>query len=600
MGQVIVNPQSGLAEMHDDPNAVSELLGQGYHLPLHDADGNAFSAPYEQASELVNSGQYRQPSPEELGSWLEHAHYNSPMQKAGAFIEGAARGVGSFVAPILEEEFLGVPKEEQLKRQAYNPGTAAAGEIGSAAAATVMSSGVFGAARAEMAAPFLPNLIEKAGAAAAKGVELEGSFGNIARAATASAIQGGLYEAQHRITESMLGDPSAVSEHMIADVGLAALLSGAAGGAISAGLAPFSHIAKKVEKIDGLLKTLVPKEAGLVGDSAAPAMDRLGIDPSYQFKSAINIPSSKTWLDRFKGAMPDLGPSDVISFIKNPYGASAYQLGKIAEKLTTQKLVDVFGDQAPRVIPIVEAFKTGLNTVVKIEQKSAGLLGFGAYRATEKPTDLSQIHELEDKALKIEADPRIMIQNMQQHTEPIAQHMPDTAIALTQAVQKAVQMLSIARPNISKKSPLDKDPVPNANQTAQFNNVAHILNNPLSVMDHVKTGTITQEQLGLMKQVYPSLLQNMQKEVMKNLIRFQSESKGPLNYKTKIGLSKLLAQPLDSSLLSIGTNQISLSGAQPQQQGQGMPAKPSKSGMGKMDFSNREKTKAQLSAERIS
>lgn len=636
MNQVIVNPQSGLAESHD-PAAASELLQRGYHLPLHDDQGNAFSAPHAQASELINTGQYRQPSPEELGSWLEHAHYNSPQQKALAFIEGGTRGVSGPLAPILEEQFLGVPKEEQLKRKEYNPGTALSGEVASMAAATMMTSGFFGAAKAGAGIPFLPNLISKAATAATEGIAVEGTFGNIAKHAATAAIEGGLFAAQNEITENVLGDTNNLSQHVLADVGLSALLAGGAGGIIAGVGGPFSALSKKLGKASEFIKETATKQAK-TGETVAPDMvsqlgeplmarqvskNSMGLPKSLNSELFEHVPAmGPVPMETVEAAGPyplktpfladqgagliskirdqmDLGISDVMGLLKNPYGFGAYKLGKLIEKVTAKQIVNTFSDQAPKVISVLESFKKGLDSVAKIENKTASLFGYATSTAITSDESLLKLHSLYDDSHAIEQDPTILIDRMQKHTEPMANNMPDTTIALTHNVANALNLLKMAKPKLQKAAPLDRDPVPNQSQIANFNKIAHTLNNPLSVLDHIKSGTLSNDHMAVMKMAYPAVLQTMQKEALKNIMKHQSENKGNIDYKTRMGLSRLLGQPLDSSMLLIGKNQLALGGMPPPQPiPQGTGTKSSKSGISKMKSATREQTRAQQSVER--
>lgn len=611
MPTVLVNPDSGLAESHDDPSLVQQKLDSGYHLPLHDENGNAFSAPFDEAKELVSSGKYRQPGPDELNTWMKVSKFQQPAEQAKSFIEGAARGIGGPLATGAELA-MGVPAENIELRKHLNPGSAIAGEALSTVAATAATAGFFGEARAGMAAASLPGIIQKAGKAASDGIALEGTFGNIAKAATASAIEGGLYAAQNKITEGLIGDPNSFSEHILADVGVSSLLAGAAGGAIAAGMGPFSKLAKQVEKVSSFVKKAVP-EGTEISEASAPQMMRRfkqgpipglppSMDPNEPLFEHVPVPTaapkSNEWGAKLE--MPEFGAADIVSLIKNPYLYAASQISKMAAKVTLPKLAEAFGEQAPKVASILEAFKMGLNTVAKIEDKTAGLFGYNVFRASEKQESPFKLHDLYDDSNAIESDPGIFIKQMQKHTEPMAGDLPDTTIGLSKAAGNALNLIKGLRPNLQKTSFFDRTPQPTQGQIAKFNNIAHTINNPLSVLDHVKTGTLSQDHLNVMRQVYPSVFQNMQKETVKNLMRYQSENKSPLDYKMRLGLSKLLEQPLDSSLLSIGKNQMALGGMQQAQPAQHGPqnAKPSKSGISKMKSATREQTRAQQSVER--
>lgn len=148
-----------------------------------------------------------------------------------------------------------------------------------------------------------------------------------------------------------------------------------------------------------------------------------------------------------------------------------------------------------------------------------------------------------------------------------AHYLPDHAMAMDQAMGSAITYLNTLRPDISKKSPLDSAPIPNTAQKAIYNNALVIANNPTVVLDRVKDGSISQADIQVLGNLYPSLYNRMKEKIVTEMV--DAKSKGEvIPYKTRVGMSMFLAQPLDSSMtpVSIMAAQIG-SSAHPSEQG---------------------------------
>jgi hypothetical protein len=136
---------------------------------------------------------------------------------------------------------------------------------------------------------------------------------------------------------------------------------------------------------------------------------------------------------------------------------------------------------------------------------------------------------------------------------------------------------------------------PSKSQMHQWNEVHDIINDPHSVLDHVKKGTLNSHHIEAVKNVYPSLIHEMKQAVMENM---SPENIKKLNYSKRIALSKFLGQPMDSSLTqqSILSNQAAFAmnkannGKQGQTQGQQQMGKSTLGGMKEIKVGERDAT----------
>jgi hypothetical protein len=129
---------------------------------------------------------------------------------------------------------------------------------------------------------------------------------------------------------------------------------------------------------------------------------------------------------------------------------------------------------------------------------------------------------------------------------------------------------------------------PNKTQQASFMKHYDAVNDPLSVLDHVKNGTLSNEHMEALQAVHPGLLQNLQDQVSQQMSPSNMKS---LSYSKKVALSKFLGSPVDSSLTpqSVMANQANYApknAAQAMQKGQ----KSTQEGMSKLNLGSRSTT----------
>lgn len=158
----------------------------------------------------------------------------------------------------------------------------------------------------------------------------------------------------------------------------------------------------------------------------------------------------------------------------------------------------------------------------------------------------------------------------------VPHYLPETGTILAQRGGSAVQYLNSLRPEPKQISPLDRPLPPTEDQKMNFKNALEIAEQPLVVMDKIKSGTLTEHDMVHLNNLYPALVQKFRGQLTANLM--EAAEKGTyVPYKTRMGLSLFLGQPLDSTMLpeSIQAAQLSEFTAAPSQQS-GQPAAPIK------------------------
>lgn len=554
MPQVLVNPDSGLAETYP-ADIAAQKLQEGYHVPLHDTKGNSFSATREDASNLVASGEMRQPTETELNTWIEKGRFSTPLEQGKAFVRGTLKGIAGPLAPAAEHELLGTPYEEIQKNQKYNPGTTLGGEA--------LGMGI-GAAALPMAS--VAGIASKAGEAMAGGIALEGTFGNIAKTFVKGAVENELFAASHQIDESLLGNTKDTSENFLANMTMNAAL----GGGLSVAFRPIS-------------KAL----SGSIDSAALSAYDIFGKEMSPELTGAAKSISDAVGL---------------FSFLKHPGATIAYKVGKTA----LNQIKEQFSEHFPGKEALLDAFlrvaDSSRDISEKILENSGGLFGSGVSRILEENKKDEGLHELNSKVMDFSLNPEGLLDHSTNALGNIPEHMPGLTAAITETMGRAISYLNDQRPKMDKQAPLDMEKEPNVVQKAEFNRKAEIVNNPMAIFNRIKEGTLVPQHIEALATVYPSIYRQMQGAIQTKMVDFLSEHKPyEIPYQTRLAMSHFLGQNLDSSMTqpAIMNNQIALqSTAAQQSKKEAAQIKPSKSGMGKMKFVSGERTKFEQSQSR--
>lgn len=130
-------------------------------------------------------------------------------------------------------------------------------------------------------------------------------------------------------------------------------------------------------------------------------------------------------------------------------------------------------------------------------------------------------------------------------------YLPAHGMAMAGALSNAATYINNQRPNPKPAFPFDSKPVASSAQKADFKRTLSIAQQPLVTLQHIKDGTITPKDVATLSAVYPAYYNKMSGQLMQEVIKHVSEG-SHVPYKTRLGLSIFLAQPLDSSMTPMG------------------------------------------------
>lgn len=124
--------------------------------------------------------------------------------------------------------------------------------------------------------------------------------------------------------------------------------------------------------------------------------------------------------------------------------------------------------------------------------------------------------------------------------------IPEYNAAFGTMTAQAVQYLNSIRPKTGKAGALDTDRKPNQVEETSYNRAIAIAEQPLLALDHLKKGTLSQQDIQTLQAVHPALYRGLQMKLMESIINHTSKGK-MIPYQIRPGLSLFLGQPVDST-----------------------------------------------------
>jgi hypothetical protein len=128
-----------------------------------------------------------------------------------------------------------------------------------------------------------------------------------------------------------------------------------------------------------------------------------------------------------------------------------------------------------------------------------------------------------------------------------AYYLPDHNGVLAGVASRASQYLNSLRPSTDKPGILDDERVPSKAEVAQYHRALSVAESPLIVLHHINEGTLLPQDVVTLKTIYPTAYEKMSQKVVSEMTEQVAKGKS-IPYVKRLGLSMLLAQPLDSTM----------------------------------------------------
>lgn len=183
-----------------------------------------------------------------------------------------------------------------------------------------------------------------------------------------------------------------------------------------------------------------------------------------------------------------------------------------------------------------------------------------------KPTEKDRI-KLNKQLDQIRQNPDLLL-NKDNH---LSGYMPEHALAMDETTGNAVNYLNSIRPMTDRQAPLDSKPVASNTEKEHYTAALDLAVQPTMILDKIKKGTLTTRDLSIVSALYPRLLDNMRQKLTDAMVSHLSDG-GMVPYRTRMGMSMLMGQPLDSTMMPSHIQAAQIFG--PQQSPQQSPQKP--------------------------
>lgn len=157
--------------------------------------------------------------------------------------------------------------------------------------------------------------------------------------------------------------------------------------------------------------------------------------------------------------------------------------------------------------------------------------------------DNKAIEKLKQQVNAVSEKPELLL-GMGDH---IGHYMPDAAEATAMAASRNVMYLASLRPQTAPMSPLDGIRKVSKQEESEYNRALEIAENPLVVLDHVRNGRLDAKDLQHLQNLAPQMQTRMQQKLTDQLVKHLHDG-GTVPFKTQLGLSVFLKQPMSSSL----------------------------------------------------
>lgn len=168
----------------------------------------------------------------------------------------------------------------------------------------------------------------------------------------------------------------------------------------------------------------------------------------------------------------------------------------------------------------------------------------GGKAADIRMPSAAQLDKLKKQVDELSADPSKLLTD-HDHT---GHYLPEHGSTISLTAARNIQYLASLRPNTEALSPFTGKQVASAEQDGNYTKALQIAESPLLVLDKVKAGSLTQQDVQHLMAMYPGLAQRMGNKLQQQLIEQSKDGHIDVPYKTQMAMSVLLGTSLVPSL----------------------------------------------------
>lgn len=199
---------------------------------------------------------------------------------------------------------------------------------------------------------------------------------------------------------------------------------------------------------------------------------------------------------------------------------------------------------------------------------------------------------INDNILELTSNPDKLVNTIGKRTLHLSNIAPNITAAATQTAIRGVQFLASKLPKPTADASVNifakREFEPSDMQLAKFERYVEAVENPMSAVEDLKSGTLTREAAEAIKVVYPQIFAKLQENVINEL----QSSAEPVPYNKRLQLGVLLDIPTDVSLEPQNIAGLQSNLQPPEEQG------PTPARADNVNFAEREETKQNRLAQR--
>jgi hypothetical protein len=238
--------------------------------------------------------------------------------------------------------------------------------------------------------------------------------------------------------------------------------------------------------------------------------------------------------------------------------AMYYAAGKTGKKIMTEipdalrlSALKMMGSSVPvsgagfnAMYKVAESFYKGAAKQAKAVNNlfKAGTTGLGM----ELTPSAKSLNLLQRKIMAAETDPTSLM-GLDEDKNDYSHYLPEHSTEMASTAARAVSYLASLKPDTGKANPLDRQKEPSEVEKARYNRALAIAEQPLLVLQHVKDGSVTADDVKAISAIYPSLYQGLKQDIMTKMIDHMHKGQ-EIPYQTRLGLSLFLGVPMESSI----------------------------------------------------
>lgn len=192
-----------------------------------------------------------------------------------------------------------------------------------------------------------------------------------------------------------------------------------------------------------------------------------------------------------------------------------------------------------------QAIKVGENAIKGeslIKSYSKALFKGGAMTGARVDIDDKKVDKLDKQVRNLSANP----QKMQAINTDLEHYMPGHAQEAAAMTARAVQYLDSLRPHPDSRAPLDAPRAPSKAEMAPYERALGIAQAPLSVLSHMKDGTLLPQDVTTIKMISPGLYAKLSQQLLSEMTSHITAGEA-VPYRLRQSLSLFLDQPMDST-----------------------------------------------------